>query len=139
MAVYNFSALASGQSISFNPGVDVLNIDQSFVSAADEAGPQRPPMTQPDEQHDCEETTPLKEQRQHARDDQQEGSFDEREGAPRGLGVGDGLLLAGHRHEEVPLVPRQEQGQKQPDGGVRGEPPLVGKGAPRPYQPPRFA
>src|SRR3954469_8662489 len=34
MAVYNFSALADGQAISFNPGADVLNFDQTFFSAA---------------------------------------------------------------------------------------------------------
>ncbi len=35
MATYNFSALADGQSISFNPNADVLNFDQAFISAAD--------------------------------------------------------------------------------------------------------
>ncbi len=35
MAVYNFSALANGQAISFNPALDVLNFDSTFLSAAD--------------------------------------------------------------------------------------------------------
>jgi Ca2+-binding RTX toxin-like protein len=35
MATYQFSALANGQSVSFNPGVDVLNFDNSFIGAAD--------------------------------------------------------------------------------------------------------
>src|SRR5258707_3933573 len=35
MAVYQFSALANGQAISFNPGVDRLNFDQTTISAAD--------------------------------------------------------------------------------------------------------
>jgi Ca2+-binding RTX toxin-like protein len=35
MATYNFSALRDGQSIGFRPGVDVLNFDQSVISAAD--------------------------------------------------------------------------------------------------------
>jgi Ca2+-binding RTX toxin-like protein len=35
MAVYNFSALSDGQAISFNPGSDVLNFDQTAISAAD--------------------------------------------------------------------------------------------------------
>src|SRR3982750_969452 len=34
MAVYNFSALSSGQAIAFNPSADVLNFDQSAISAA---------------------------------------------------------------------------------------------------------
>src|SRR5438105_11082324 len=33
MAVYNFSALSSGQAISFNPNSDVLNFDQTAISA----------------------------------------------------------------------------------------------------------
>jgi Ca2+-binding RTX toxin-like protein len=35
MAVYNFSALADGQAISFNPATDLLNFDQTLISAAD--------------------------------------------------------------------------------------------------------
>lgn len=35
MAAYQFSALSDGQAISFNPGSDVLNFDQTFLSAAD--------------------------------------------------------------------------------------------------------
>ena len=35
MAVYRFSTLGDGQSVTFNPGSDVLNFDQSFVAAAD--------------------------------------------------------------------------------------------------------
>src|ERR687895_338960 len=35
MATYQFSALADGQSISFSPGSDVLNFDQSVIAAAD--------------------------------------------------------------------------------------------------------
>src|SRR5438067_7987038 len=34
MATYNFSALSSGQAISFNPSSDVLNFDQTAISAA---------------------------------------------------------------------------------------------------------
>src|SRR5881394_1855163 len=34
MAVYQFSALADGQAISFNPAVDQLNFDQTTISAA---------------------------------------------------------------------------------------------------------
>src|ERR1043166_7169888 len=33
MATYNFSALSNGQAISFNPGSDVLNFDQTVISA----------------------------------------------------------------------------------------------------------
>src|ERR1051325_7904287 len=33
MATYNFSALSNGQAISFNPGSDVLNFDQTAISA----------------------------------------------------------------------------------------------------------
>src|SRR5919108_2751282 len=33
MAVYNFSALSNGQAISFNPNGDVLNFDQTAISA----------------------------------------------------------------------------------------------------------
>ena len=32
MAVYQFSALADGQAISFSPNSDVLNFDQSVLS-----------------------------------------------------------------------------------------------------------
>jgi len=35
VAVYNFSALTNGQAISFNPATDVLNFDQTSISAAD--------------------------------------------------------------------------------------------------------
>jgi len=35
MAVYRFSALASGQAISFNPGADVLQFDVSDITASD--------------------------------------------------------------------------------------------------------
>jgi serralysin len=35
MAVYKFSALSDGQSISFNPSADVLNFDESVIAAAD--------------------------------------------------------------------------------------------------------
>ena len=35
MAVYRFSALSDGQSLAFNPSVDVLNFDQSVIAAAD--------------------------------------------------------------------------------------------------------
>ena len=35
MATYKFSALSDGQAISFNPSSDVLNFDQSTISAAD--------------------------------------------------------------------------------------------------------
>src|SRR5215212_449725 len=34
MAVYTFSALANGQAIAFNPNSDVLNFDQTAISAA---------------------------------------------------------------------------------------------------------
>src|SRR4051812_8302310 len=34
MAVTNFSALANGQAISFDPNADVLNFDQTAISAA---------------------------------------------------------------------------------------------------------
>src|SRR3954470_11915997 len=34
MATYKFSALTSGQSISFSPSADLLNFDQSAISAA---------------------------------------------------------------------------------------------------------
>src|SRR5262245_40871377 len=34
MATYQFSALSNGQAISFNPGSDILNFDQSFIEAA---------------------------------------------------------------------------------------------------------
>src|SRR5687768_8095266 len=34
MATYQFSALADGQTISFNPGADVLFFDESVISAA---------------------------------------------------------------------------------------------------------
>src|SRR5262245_13210646 len=34
MATYQFSALADGQTISFNPGVDVLRFDQTAIAAA---------------------------------------------------------------------------------------------------------
>src|SRR5919202_5955729 len=34
MAVYTFSALTSGQAITFDPNADVLNFDQSTISAA---------------------------------------------------------------------------------------------------------
>ena len=34
MAVYQFSALANGQAISFNPAVDRLNFDQTTITAA---------------------------------------------------------------------------------------------------------
>src|SRR3989440_1977240 len=33
MAMYNFSALSSGQAVSFNPTSDVLNFDQTAISA----------------------------------------------------------------------------------------------------------
>src|SRR5213075_2468338 len=33
MATYNFSALSNGQAISFNPNSDVLNFDQTAISA----------------------------------------------------------------------------------------------------------
>src|ERR671931_1349361 len=33
MAVYNFSALSNGQAITFNPSADVLNFDQTAISA----------------------------------------------------------------------------------------------------------
>src|SRR5438309_127671 len=33
MAIYNFSALSNGQAISFNPNGDVLNFDQTAISA----------------------------------------------------------------------------------------------------------
>src|SRR5438094_2738450 len=33
MATYNFSALSNGQAISFNPSSDVLNFDQTAISA----------------------------------------------------------------------------------------------------------
>jgi Ca2+-binding RTX toxin-like protein len=33
--IYNFSALADGQSISFNPTADILNFDQNIIAAAD--------------------------------------------------------------------------------------------------------
>src|SRR5207237_10836390 len=33
MAVYNFSALSNGQAISFNANSDVLNFDQTAISA----------------------------------------------------------------------------------------------------------
>src|SRR5438309_11325016 len=33
MAIYNFSALANGQAISFNSNSDVLNFDQTAISA----------------------------------------------------------------------------------------------------------
>jgi Ca2+-binding RTX toxin-like protein len=35
MAVYRFSALSDGQSVTFRPTIDVLNFDQSSISAAD--------------------------------------------------------------------------------------------------------
>jgi hypothetical protein len=35
VALYRFSALSDGQSIAFNPSVDVLNFDQSVIGAAD--------------------------------------------------------------------------------------------------------
>ncbi len=35
MAVYQFSTLSDGQAIAFNPGSDVLNFDQTSISAAD--------------------------------------------------------------------------------------------------------
>jgi hypothetical protein len=35
MALYRFSALSDGQSISFNTGADVLSFDQSVIGAAD--------------------------------------------------------------------------------------------------------
>src|SRR5438552_12707104 len=35
MAVYQFSALSDGQSISFNPDADVLRFDQIAIAAAD--------------------------------------------------------------------------------------------------------
>jgi hypothetical protein len=35
MAVFNFSALAHGERISFNPNEDVLNFDQTTIAAAD--------------------------------------------------------------------------------------------------------
>src|SRR4051812_44485192 len=34
MAVFNFSSLTNGQSISFDPSADVLNFDQTAISAA---------------------------------------------------------------------------------------------------------
>src|SRR3954465_5415240 len=34
MATYQFSALTSGQSISFSPSADLLNFDQTAISAA---------------------------------------------------------------------------------------------------------
>src|SRR5919202_1745235 len=34
MAVYTFSALSSGQAITFDPNADVLNFDQTAISAA---------------------------------------------------------------------------------------------------------
>ena len=35
MAVYQFSALADGQAISFNPTADRLNFDQTTIAAGD--------------------------------------------------------------------------------------------------------
>ena len=35
MATYQFSALADGQAISFNPNADILNFDQTVIAAAD--------------------------------------------------------------------------------------------------------
>jgi len=35
MALYRFSALSDGQSISFNTSADVLDFDQSVIGAAD--------------------------------------------------------------------------------------------------------
>ena len=35
MAVFNFSALADGQAISFDPDADVLNFDETAIAAAD--------------------------------------------------------------------------------------------------------
>src|SRR4051812_11683349 len=34
MATYNFSALSSGQAIAFDPSADILNFDQTAISAA---------------------------------------------------------------------------------------------------------